>query len=209
MVRQTLEELLLFRREFLSLQHTFSCDVVFLRGSQEEMWQKLLQLQFASDPRSVYEWMLENGVGSNLIAYGISPDEGLREARTGPVQLTRWTNRVRQAMRSHPGHQELLGGLRRAAYTDDGSLLFVNAGIDPSRPLETQKDSFWWVSGQFARIDEAYSGYRRVVRGFDPEHPGLEMTDFTATVDGGCGFDGPLLAACFLPSGEVAEQIEA
>ena len=209
MVRQTIEELLLFRREFLSLEHSFSCDIVYLRGSQEEMWQKLLQLQFASDPRNVYQWMLENGVGANLIAYGINPDEGLREARTGPVQLTRWTSRVRQAMRFHPGHQELLGTLRRAAFTEGGGVLFVNAGLDPSRPLETQKDSFWWVSGQFARIDQPYGGYRRIVRGFCPEHPGLVLTDFTATLDAGCGFEGPLLAACFLPNGEIVEQIEA
>src|SRR5438876_8786351 len=43
----TVNELLDFRRRVLGRQHGFACDVAFLRGAQEEMWQKLLQLQFA------------------------------------------------------------------------------------------------------------------------------------------------------------------
>ena len=34
------------------------------------------------------------------------------------------------------------------------------------------------------------------------------MTDYTATIDGGCGFDGPLLAACLTPNGDLVEQVE-
>lgn len=207
-VRDTLDELLAFRRGVLAREQTFACDIVYLRGSQEEMWQKLLQLQFATDPQGVFKWMLDNGVEPNLQAYGLDPEEGLREARAGPVRLSRWTNQVRQIIRSHPGHYELLGQLKRAAHTDDGGLLLVNAGIDPSRPLETQKDSFWWVSGLFGRITEPYADYKRVVRGFGPDHPGLALTDFTATVDAGCGFGGPLIAACFRPDGALTDSIE-
>lgn len=209
LVRNTLDELLAFRRDFLAREGAFACDIVYLRGSQEEMWQKLLQLQFATDPQGVFKWMLDNGVESNLLAYGLDPEEGLREARAGPVRLSRWTNNVRAIIRSHPGHYELLGLLKRAAHSDDGGLLLVNAGIDPSRPLETQKDSFWWVSGLFDRITEPYGGYRRVVRGFGPDHPGLCLTDFSATVDAGCGFGGGLIAACFRPDGALDDSIEA
>src|SRR6201988_5021952 len=46
-VLATIDELLDFRRRVLGRQRGFACDVVFLRGAQEEMWQKLLQLQFA------------------------------------------------------------------------------------------------------------------------------------------------------------------
>ena len=208
-VEETVAETLHFRREFLSMRNAFSCDIAYLRGSQEEMWQKLLQLQFASDPRGVLRWMLEQGLDSTLAAYGFDPDISLREAGTGPIQLTRWTGRLRQAVQARPGYYEFFGALRRAAFTEDNSLLFVNAGLDPSRPLETQKDSFWWVSGTFGSITVPYNGYRRVVRGFALNHPGLELTEHTATLDGGCGFGGPLMAACFLPSGEAAEQIEA
>jgi len=207
-VGETVDEILLFRREFMSMRNAFQCDIAYLRGSQEEMWQKLLQLQFASDPRGVLRWMLGQGLDTTLAAYGFDPDFSLGEAGTGPIQLTRWTGRLRQALQARAGHYELFGALRRAAFTEDNSLLFVNAGLDPSRPLETQKDSFWWVSGTFGAIAAPYDGFRRVVRGFAPNHPGLELTDYTATLDGGCGFGGALMAACFLPSGEVAEQIE-
>lgn len=233
LVRETVDEILLFRREFLSMRNAFQCDIAYLRGSQEEMWQKLLQLQFASDPRGVLKWMLGQGLDSTLSSYGFDPEASQHEAGTGPMQLTRWTGRLRQAVQAQPGHYELFGTLRRAAYTEDAAtedpatedpnaedpdtedpnakdrgLLFVNAGLDPSRPLETQKDSFWWVSNSFGGIAAPYDGFRRVVRGFAPNHPGLELTDYTATLDGGCGFGGPLMAACFLPHGEAVEQIE-
>ncbi|GAB4365257.1 MAG: hypothetical protein Kow00114_22430 [Kiloniellaceae bacterium] len=219
---ETLDCLLRFRSLFLARPDAFACDIVHLRGSQEEMWQKLLQLQFATDPRAVLQWMLDQGVAASLESYGISAADSLREAAAGPRQLTRWTGALRERIQARPGHWQLLGSLRRAAYTDhqDASgteaaantgsgLLFVNAGLDPSRPLEAQKDSFWWGSAAFAGIDTPYGGYRRVVRGFCPQHPGLALGDFTATVDAGCGFGGPLLAACFASDGDVVGQIEA
>ena len=222
---ETLDYMLRFRSLFLARPDAFACDIVHLRGSQEEMWQKLLQLQFATDPRAVLQWMLDQGVAASLESYGISPADSLREAAAGPRQLTRWTGALRERIQARPGHWQLLGSLRRAAYTDHNGagsgaavsntgsgLLFVNAGLDPSRPLEAQKDSFWWGSAGFAGIDTPYGGYRRVVRGFCPQgpkpHPGLELGDFTATVDAGCGFGGPLLAACFAGDGDVVGQIE-
>ena len=218
-VTDTLDALLRFRSLFMARPDAFACDVVHLRGSQEEMWQKLLQLQFATDPRAVLQWMLDQGVAATLESYGFSPREGLREAAAGPRQLTRWTGALRQRIQDHPGHWQLLGSLRRAAYTQPRDhpgagnagwgLLFVNAGLDPSRPLEAQKDSFWWGSSGFTGLDHPYGGYRRVVRGFCPQHPGLELGSFTATVDAGCGFGGALLAACFTAEGELADQIEA
>jgi serine/threonine protein phosphatase 1 len=208
-VLKTVDEVLHFRRRFLAEPGNFCCDIAYLRGSQEEMWQKLMQLQFASDPRGVLSWMLDQGVGATLEAYGVDPRIGLREAAAGTMQLTRWTGQLRQAMQNRPGHFQIMGVLRRAAFTEEGSLLFVHAGLDPTRPLETQKDSFWWGVGGFGRIEAPYGGYRRVVRGFAPRHPGLEEGAFTVTLDGGCGFGGPLLAVCLLPDGEIAERLEA
>ncbi len=49
-VRATIDEILGFRRAVMAQPGGFACDVAFLRGSQEEMWQKLLQLQFAVSP---------------------------------------------------------------------------------------------------------------------------------------------------------------
>ncbi|NIA71086.1 hypothetical protein HBA54_21025 [Pelagibius litoralis] len=209
----TLNALLRFRSLFMARPDAFACDVAFLRGSQEEMWQKLLQLQFATDPRGVLQWMLDQGLAASLEAYGIDPGEGLREAAAGPRQLTRWTSALRQGIQQHPGHYELLGNLRRAAYTKEHSgeegLLFVNAGLDPARPLEAQKDSFWWGAAHFTDMETPYDGFARVVRGFSPHHPGLELGNFTATLDAGCGFGGKLLAACFGADGRIEDQIEA
>ncbi|MEX0923519.1 MAG: hypothetical protein WD489_03295 [Rhodovibrionaceae bacterium] len=208
-VRGAVDELLGFRCEAMAREPAEEPHVILLRGSQEEMWQKLLQLQFATDPRSVLAWMVDQGVGPTLKAYGSSPEDALAEGRRGAMELTRWTGALRAAMQKAPGHYELMSALRRAAYTDDNQLLFVNCGLDPSRPLEAQTDSFWWDSNRFGRISAQYGSFKRIVRGFDLMHPGLVETAHTLTIDGGCGFGGPLLAACLRPSGEVEELLEA
>ncbi len=208
-VGATLDRLLRFRRAVLAGQHSFACELAYLRGSQEEMWQKLLQLQFAPDPKGTVEWLLGQGIATVLEAYGSSAAEVRRLASAGPLGLTRWTNQLRAAIQARPGHTQFYASLRRAAYTHDGALLFVNSGLDPSRPLETQRDSFWWSSSAFERIAEPYGSYRKVVRGFDPAHPGLRTTDWTVTVDGGAGFGGPLLAACVGLDGGIIDQLEA
>ncbi len=205
---ETLATLMRFRTAVLAGQHSFSCDLAYLRGSQEEMWQKLLQIQFATDPAGTMAWMLGQGIGPTLEAYGSSPEDARRHASGGAVGLTRWTQGLREAMQARPGHTAFFAALRRAAFTDDGNLLFVNTGLDPSRPLEAQRDSFWWSSAGFDRIDEPYGSYRLIVRGYDPGHPGLKVTTHTATVDAGCGFGGPLLAACVAPTGEIVETLE-
>jgi len=207
--RETVDSLLEFRIAVLGRPHSDVDDVVYLRGAQEEMWQKLLQLQFAADARNVLDWMIGQGVDATLRSYGISPEEALREASAGTVALTRWTGRLRQAVQAAAGHYELMGTLRRAAYTDDGALLFVNTGLDPTRPLEAQSDSFWWNSAAFSRMSEPYSSFQRVIRGYDPAHPGIACGSQTVTVDVGCGIGGPLLAACLDLSGEVVEALEA
>jgi len=132
-VAATLDELLDFRRRVLGRPRGFACDVVFLRGAQEEMWQKLLQLQFAQNPREVLGWMVRNGIEPTVQAYGADLRQGFAASRDGPLQITRWTSRMRDAMNATPGHTTLFSTLRHAAMTQDGRLLFVHAGIDPER----------------------------------------------------------------------------
>ena len=207
-VVDTVDEMVAYRRRFLSRPMTFVFDVAYLRGSQEEMWQKLLQLQFAPNPREVLQWMLDHGVGATLEAYGGSPKEAMIAARDGAVSITRWTNGLRSAMQARPGHAALMSALRRAAYTDDNALLFVHAGIDPDRPLTAQSDALWWGGGGFAQLAEPFNGFRRVVRGFEREHGGVTVGAFSTSVDGGAGFGGALIAACFGADGAICEQIE-
>lgn len=206
----TLDEVLRFRRRILTLPGMEAHDVVFLRGAQEEMWNKLLQIQFATTPAEVFDWMLAQGVGATLAAYGGQEQAARSVFREGPLAITRWTGQLRAAMHAHPGHDELFSALRRASRTAGGELLFVHAGIDPSRPLTEQGDTFWWGSGHFAELDKApYAGFRRVIRGYDRRHRGIALPSFSATVDGGCGYGGRLTAGCFDLAGEALDWVRA
>lgn len=212
-IRATVGELLDFRRLLLASPGMFACDIAYLRGSQEEMWQKLLQLQMAPNPTEVFTWMVEQGVGATLEAYGGDVRHDAGYARQGPLGITRWTSTLRAKIRESPGHAALMSVLKRAAFTAPGeagaALLFVNAGIDPARPLTAQTDSFWWGVSGFSKIAEPYAGFRLVVRGFDPRHRGIHVGAFTAGIDAGCGFGGPLVAACFDREGAVVDVFEA
>lgn len=214
-VTETVEHILAFRRALLSLPGMFPSDIVYLRGSQEEMWQKLLQLQLAPNPREVLEWMVNQGVAPTLAAYGGTPEQGMAAARGGAVALGRWTAALRANVQAMPGHATLFSSVRRAAYTgtpdapEPGGALFVNAGIDPSRPFGHQGDSFWWGAGGFVRLNGPYGGFHRVVRGWDPAQQGVQVTDFTATLDAGCGFGGPLVCGVFSHTGDVLEMFQA
>lgn len=216
-VLETVSEILSFRRHILSMPGMLASDVVFLRGAQEEMWQKLLQLQFAPNPPEVLTWMLAQGVDATLEAYGGDPQEGLVSARDGAVQLTRWTNRLRDAIRRAESHGHLFSALRRAAFSEPvvdphgetGAVLCVSAGLEPGRPLATQGDSFWWAGAGFGRIDAPYEGYTRVVRGFDPDGGGLQTNPITVTLDAGAGRGGQIAAGRFAPGGEILDLITA
>lgn len=207
---QTLDELLRFRTAFLSRPPFVPTDAfVCLRGQQEEIWQKLLQIQFAVNPLEVIDWALGHGADATIRAYGGDSDAARTAARGGAVALTRWAAEMRERMRRCPGHMALTNSLRRSARTEDGTLLFVNAGIDPARSFANQTDGFWWDHRGFEALDAPYAGYRRVIRGLDPRHRGFAETPWTLTIDGGCGFGGSLLALCLGPSGEVRDRVEA
>jgi serine/threonine protein phosphatase 1 len=202
-----LDELLSFRINRLCMAGMMAEDIVFLRGAQEEMWRKLLQIQLASDPQGVFDWMVEQGIGNTLQAYGESEDEVRRYFREGILATTKWANRLRLKIQNHPGHDDLLISLRRAAFTEGGELLFVHAGIDPGKPIIEQSDTFWWGSNFFSRINQPYAGFHKIIRGFEPGHKGTTITEYTTTIDGGCGFGGPLIAACFNLEGGIDDEI--
>lgn len=208
-VFETVQEILLFRRALLARPGAECADIVFLRGSQEEMWHRLLQIQFAVNPSQVLKWMLDHGVESTIKAYGSTAADGLYAASKGAVALTEWTSRLRAAMRAADGHNALMSALRRAAYTEDQTLLFVNAGIDVSRPLSEQFDSFWWGATPFDAVTASFNGFGRVVRGFDSRHRGVVEREWTVSIDGGCGFGGPLYAVCFDAGGRPGEALQA
>ena len=205
----TLDAIIAFRRRFLARENCFLGDFVLLRGRQEEMWQKLLELQFAPNPREVRPWMLEHGVAATLDSYGIDSRQGLSACRDGARTITRWTATLRAAIEARPGHRQFLTALKRAAFTEPGGLFFVNAGVDPEKPLELQRDVFWWGGRDILELETPFAGFARVIGGMDRRHAGLAEGRYALALDAGCGYGGPLMAACFAPDGEVLERLEA
>jgi serine/threonine protein phosphatase 1 len=208
-VTATVDELLDFRGRVLARPRTFACDVAFLRGAQEEMWQKLLQLQFAANPGEVLAWMVRAGIETTVQAYGADLQQGFAASRDGPRTITRWTSALRSAMNAAPGHTALFAALRHAAVTEDERLLFVHAGVDPTRPLVSQGDAFWWGPAEILEFARPFGGFRRVIRGFDRDRRGLVERDFATSLDAGAGRGGLLLAAAFAGNGEVLELVQA
>lgn len=203
----TIDRLLAFRRGFLAQPLSFPGDIVFLRGWQEEVWHKLTQLQFSADPKPVFHWMLERGMASSLAAYGFAPGHVETAMREGVMAVTRWTGSLRAAVDARPGHRALFAALRHAARTDDDKILFVHAGYDPGKPLELQSDILWWGGADLLEQNGAFSGFSRIVRGFDRQRAGIKRGAFAVSLDGGAGFGGPLHAACFDRDGTIVDQV--
>ncbi|MCK5425457.1 MAG: hypothetical protein KAI89_08795 [Emcibacter sp.] len=208
---QTLNELLLTRRKLMAVGDTSKPNAfVYLRGAREEMLTKLLQLQYAPNPSEVMDWLLGHHLGPLIECYGTTAKNARAIARQGTVSISKWTSSLRRAINSHPGHSALLSNLRRAAFTREGRILLVHASLDVSRPLNMQKDNFWWDNGRFDEIDTSYYSFSRIVRGYDHSNKGLRLNHpHTATLDGGCGRGGTLNAVCFSPEGDVMDHLSS
>jgi serine/threonine protein phosphatase 1 len=208
----TIDRLLAFRTYLLAAPGMIASDLVYLRGVQEEIWSKMLQIQFAPNPKEVLVWMLDRGAEATLKAYGGEARIGLAATREGAMAMTRWTNSLRDAIRSQPGHTQFMSVLRRAALTEeteDGRLLFVHAGIDPGRSFAKQGDNFWWGAGAYEKTIPPFENFKRLFRGSDPSGVGMRLDGYTVTLDAGCGQGGPLIAAAITPDGRIVDMIKA
>jgi serine/threonine protein phosphatase 1 len=208
---RTLDLMLLLRRRLLARPGAEVEDFVFLRGPQEEIWHKALQLQFALAPLDVLDWMLSRGLDSIIEAYGHSIAEGRIASRNGSLAIARWTSGLRERQANRPGHGDLLNALSRAAFSADGRLVFAATGVDPGRPLDGQADAFWWSTQTDAALDEAlgkaaeggWPAITRVVRGSGPTRNIVQDTGRVLTVTR----DKPALVALDA-GGAVLERIE-
>ena len=206
------DEILAFRRMILSKPGMVPGDIVYLRGGQEEMWQKLLQIQFAPSPGAVLDWILSNGISSTLHSYALSAQEGVESCRGGVMGLTKWTAKIRAAIKANPGHEVFYNQFKRAAATERNHsypMLFVNTGLDTRKSLCQQGDSFWWSSDMFERMVDSYAPFAKVVRGYDPAHRGIHLNCVQATIDGGAGFGGKVVCAGFDRDGNIFDILEA
>ena len=141
-------------------------DVVFLRGAQEEMLSKLLQLQIAPNPIEILDWIFSHGVDKIVYSYNFDPGEFKKVATQGTIQINKLTSKLNYQISITPGHKEYFSNLKHAAYSETKEVLFVNRGVDLSRPLSAQNDCFWWGYQNFALISKQYSTFKRIVRGY-------------------------------------------
>jgi serine/threonine protein phosphatase 1 len=208
---RALDLMLLLRRRLLARPGAEVEDFVFLRGAQEEMWHKVLQLQFAMSPLDVLDWMLARGLMATIEAYGHSVAEGRIASRNGPSAIARWTASLRQRHTQQPGHPDLLNSLARAAISADGRIVFAAAGADPARPLDEQADAFWWNATSDNALDDAlgragdggWPAIDRLVRGTGPASNVANENGRVLTV----ARDQPTLVALDA-DGAVLERIE-
>ena len=140
--------------------------IIFLRGAQEEMFLKLLQLQTAPNPHDIVKWMFEHGVDSTVRSYGFNPEELIKISNQGTLAISKFTSKINTSILEQPGHKNYFIQLKHAAFSESKKILFLNRGVDVSRPLSAQNDCFWWGYQNFASLNNSYGTFVRIVRGY-------------------------------------------
>jgi len=209
--KETLSSVIDLRFNLMSKFKLKSDSIIFLRGAQEEMFSKLLQLQLAPNPTEILEWMFDHGVNKTIKSYGFSEDEVRNIASSGTMNISKWTTSLNKALQKIPGHTEYFLNLKHAAYSHTEKILFVNRGVDITRPLSAQNDCFWWGYQNFSTIQEPYKTFLRIVRGYESEHTNQSEISKNKVV---CTlFKQPLsnksvLCGIFTENGEILDLFE-
>ncbi len=210
--KETLSSIIDFRFNLMSKFQLKPHEIVFLRGAQEEMFNKLLQLQMAPNPIEIINWLFEHGVDKTLHSYGFNKEELFNIASSGTLTITKWTSKMNDILISNPGHKEYFLNLKHAAFSSSKKILFVNRGVDITRPLSAQNDCFWWGYQNFSKINKPYNSFVRIVRGYQSMHKNeleLSKNKVICTL-----FKQPLsnqkiFAGIFGENGEILELFES
>ncbi|MBI04232.1 MAG: hypothetical protein CMI96_00265 [Pelagibacteraceae bacterium] len=210
--KETITSVLDLRFKLMAKYLLNADDVVFLRGAQEEMFHKLLQLQIAPNPQEILKWMFAHGVDKTLKSYGFDLSEAENISLQGTIAISKWTSKLNMAVANILGHKEYLANLKHAAYSESKKILFVNRGVDVSRPLSAQNDCFWWGYQNFSLINKPYNTFLRIVRGYQSTHKNnIEnaKSHIICTL-----FNQPLTnkkiyAGLFLDNGEILDLFES
>ncbi len=168
--KETLNSVIDLRFNLMSKFKIKPESIVFLRGAQEEMFSKLLQLQLAPNPREIVDWMFDHGVNKTIKSYGFSENDVRNIASSGTINISKWTSNLNRILQMNQGHTQYFLNLKHAAYSHTKKVLFVNRGVDITRPLSAQNDCFWWGYQNFSKIYEPYKTFVRIVRGYESEH---------------------------------------
>ena len=208
--KETLSSVINLRNKLLSKFLLNTEDIVFLRGSQEEMFLKLLQLQTAPNPKEIVKWMFEHGVDKTASSYGFNKEDILEVSTQGTLAITKWTSILNNVLRNFLGHKEYFSNLRHAAYSNTKRILFVNRGVDISRPLSAQSDCFWWGYKDFSQLDKPYNTFVKIVRGYEPKLNNLSKDKkiLCSLFQPPLG-NGKIIAGIFDDSGKTLELFES
>ncbi len=209
--KETLSSVIDLRFNLMSKFKLKPQSIIFLRGAQEEMFSKLLQLHLAPNPSEIVEWMFDHGVNATINSYGFSDSEVKNIASSGTINISKWTTNLNKAVQSNPGHTQYFLNLKHAAYSYTKKILFVNRGVDITRPLSAQNDCFWWGFQNFSRIQKPYKTFLRIVRGYESEH--LNQTEISKNNIVCTLFKQPLsnnsiLCGIFAENGEILDLFE-
>ena len=210
--QETLSSVIDMRLKLMSKYFLDTNDIIFLRGSQEEMFLKLLQLHTAPNPKEVLLWMYEHGVNKSIESYGFSSTELINISTQGTISINKWTSKLNEILISHEGHREYFSNLCHAAFPKSRSLLFVNRGVDVSRPLSAQSDCFWWGYHNFSKLNEPYGEFKKIIRGYEPLHiedPLKIMNKVVFSLYRGPISNKQILAGLFNDSGDILDIFES
>ena len=209
--KETLSSVIDLRFNLMSKFKLKPESIVFLRGAQEEMFSKLLQLQLAPNPTEIIEWMFDHGVNKTIESYGFSDNEVKSIASSGTMNISKWTTSLNKTLHNNLGHTQYFLNLKHAAYSHTKKILFVNRGVDITRPLSAQNDCFWWGFHNFSSIVRPYKTFLRIVRGYESENFNQEKISKNNIV---CTlFKQPLsnksvLCGIFSENGEIIDLFE-
>ena len=92
--KEIITDVLNFRFNLMANFNLNHEDIVFLRGAQEEMFSKLLQLQIAPNPSEIIDWIFSHGVDKTLVSYKFDPDQFRNTATQGAIQINKLTSRL-------------------------------------------------------------------------------------------------------------------
>ena len=176
------------------------------------MFSKLLQLQIAPNPIEIIDWIFNHGVDQTVMSYNFDPEEFQNIVTQGTIHINKLTSKLNHQISILPGHKEFFSNLKHAAYSETKELLFVNRGVDLSRPLSAQNDCFWWGYQNFSLIKKPYNTFKRIVRGYQSnQHNDIEnsknkvlCTLFRQPLE-----NKKILAGIFAENGEILELFES
>ena len=127
--KETLSSVIDLRFKLMSKFKLKPDSIVFLRGAQEEMFSKLLQLQLAPNPIEILEWMFDHGVNKTIKSYGFSENEIKSLASSGTINISKWTSSLNKSIQDNPGHTEYFLNLKHAAYSHTKKYYLLIGGL--------------------------------------------------------------------------------